>query len=29
MEHGSVGSWQNGQQLAQRLAPLQGGRAEG
>jgi energy-coupling factor transport system ATP-binding protein len=29
MEHGSVGSWQNGHQLAQRLAPLQGGRAEG
>ena len=29
MEHGSVGSWQNGHQLAQRLAPLQGGRADG
>ena len=29
MEHGSVGSWQNGQLLALRLAPLQGGRAEG
>ena len=33
MEHGQVGAWQNGAhlaaQLAQSLAPLQGGRAEG
>ena len=29
MEHGAVGTWQNGSALAQQLAPLPGGRAEG
>jgi len=29
MEQGSVGAWENGPQLAQRLGHLQGGRAEG